>query len=1471
MNFCGISLEGSLAEMASHSIDKTNLVNNKPVYYYANELGLGSNNFTDAGQIILINCNSSIISGLDLSNGTTGIYLGYSNNNTLSGNTADNNEYGIYLYYSNNNTLSGNNASNNNYNGIYLSFSNNNTLSGNNASNNIDRGIYLYYSNNNTLSVNIACNNSDGIFLKDSNNNNLSVNTACNNFDGITLEDSNNNTLSGNNANNYYRGISLRNSDNNNLSVNTASNNTLHGISLSSSNNNNLSGNIMNFCGINLYGSLEEVASHIIDVTNLVNNKPVYYYTNELGLGSSNFTDAGQIFLINCNDSLILDLEFSNCSSGISLWNCFNNTIFNNTAFNLYYHGISISNCNNISVSQNNVSNCFINGIVINNANHLNLTKNYVSNCIAFGIEINNANHLNLTKNYIDNCVQGIYLYQCTNVIITNNTMINNTLDALYCEYTYENITIIGNLMNGSGFLMYNFGDLKESSFYIDKSNLVNGKILYFYNNKKNLTNNNFTNAGQILIYNCSDISFSDLDLSHSSVGLWFYKCNNLTISNIDSSYNFRAGAYIDNCNKSKFSELTIKNCSYFGLLLINSHDTIISNSNIIDGGQGCQVSYCSNITLAGNYFDNNMFSIRMSLCSNSTLINNTINNSKIKTSIFSPYPSGGDAIMLMYSSHNNFTGNKVLNSENIGILFDGYSNNNTFLGNIIANNSQYGVFFDFESSGNDNNTFYLNNFINNGINAEDNGENNRWDNGDAGNYWDDYFVVDISPIDGLGDTPYLILGTAGKSDPKPLVFRTYEDTDGDWLINYEEYILGDDNYLTNVTNPDTDYDGLSDYWEWGNLTDPCDPDCDDDNLSDWEEVTGNNNTAFGNQATNPWNLDTDGDLNDTAECTGSENLYQLGAPTNPNVLDTDGDGLNDTAECLGTLGYITNANLPDTDFDNMPDGWEVFNSLNPLYDDAFNDPDNDLLENIYEYHNGTKPQNNDTDSDGMLDGWEVINGLLPLTDDSTGDPDGDNLINVDEFLSGTNPHNDDTDSDTFLDGTEVNLNTNPLNPWWYPMPNLAVIDFRAEEVTEGLPFVLNFTIVNNGIWRAEGIILIIRIESLDLTLYENLANPFSLDEDESITILSESTSLTSKGQFILNISIDPGNLINETYSLKDGNLRENWKTDNSKLYIFGIDPGVGDGTGGLDELLTWIIIGIILAVAFTASISFFLVVARPKLRRRTAAKRLIKSAKDDIRNFEISLQSFVKSRLRGNYKSIWWEESIPEYIKKVVDNKINAIQPKKLDRTLDKISFLDFTHYNAIITDKKNWEPIFSDIFSDKTVVETNLDGLSVFKRNLYDEKVTSEEMSNYTLLIYTISSYFARGFNIFLSYSTLDTDYFRIKEVAKRLESYPRINKVLFWEEDSQENIVVYMEKTLQISKVFVFFCSQHAVKSKAVADEWQAAFQMRKKGLIKIVPVYEKEELIPNLLMPLLNVKFTKDDFDGFIQKLHDEILR
>ncbi|MFX1371876.1 MAG: ABC transporter substrate-binding protein [Promethearchaeota archaeon] len=129
----------------------------------------------------------------------------------------------------------------------------------------------------------------------------------------------------------------------------------------------------------------------------------------------------------------------------------------------------------------------------------------------------------------------------------------------------------------------------------------------------------------------------------------------------------------------------------------------------------------------------------------------------------------------------------------------------------------------------------------------------------------------------------------------------------------------------------------------------------------------------------------------------------------------------------------------------------------------------------------------------------------------------------------------------------------------------------------------------------------------------------------------------------------------------------------------------------------------------------------------------------------------------------------------------------------------------------------------------------------------------------------------NVFISYSTLDTDYFQVSRIVRRLELYPEIDQVLFWEVDSKQNIVEFMEETLKKTNVFVLFCSENSIKSDAVKGEWQSAYQMVKKGLMKIIPVYEDEDHIPRLLWQMLNVKFTKDDFEGFIQNLYEEILR
>ena len=118
---------------------------------------------------------------------------------------------------------------------------------------------------------------------------------------------------------------------------------------------------------------------------------------------------------------------------------------------------------------------------------------------------------------------------------------------------------------------------------------------------------------------------------------------------------------------------------------------------------------------------------------------------------------------------------------------------------------------------------------------------------------------------------------------------------------------------------------------------------------------------------------------------------------------------------------------------------------------------------------------------------------------------------------------------------------------------------------------------------------------------------------------------------------------------------------------------------------------------------------------------------------------------------------------------------------------------------------------------------------------------------------------------------------EVLEKVGMYSPSEKILKIfseagaEVDSKENIVSYMEKTLRKCNTFVLFCSENSLKSESVKGEWQSAYQMRKRGLMKIIPVYEDEDFIPILLMPMLNVKFKKDNFNEFIDKLYNEILR
>ncbi|MFX1502299.1 MAG: right-handed parallel beta-helix repeat-containing protein, partial [Promethearchaeota archaeon] len=415
---CGLSFSGDSPDHFDYNIDTSNTVNGNSVYYYFNESNLNNQDFTPTGppeppgQIILAGCNDSLISDFNIFSSSIGISLHFCENVTIRNNTLNNNrEYGIDLTNCYNITVSSNEINNSNFFGIKIRSTTFSKIIENNVSynevglhlrdcfnNNITKnrvkfnnkdlrsyeyamaGIVLQNCDNNTLLENTLSNNTrSGVYLLESNYNNITKNIVTNNSDGIYLSHSDYNLILNNTMNNntihqdledpheYGNGIFLEHSNNNNLTKNKVKYNEKAGIYLFQVINITIKENNLTHCGLYIYFDVNKDnptpplnnISYDIDDTNNVNSKSLIYRWNELGINFNLISDAGQIILINCNNSIISNTNITHATVGITLYNCSNNIITNNSASFNNDEGLLLNfYCHNNSILKNNFSNC---------------------------------------------------------------------------------------------------------------------------------------------------------------------------------------------------------------------------------------------------------------------------------------------------------------------------------------------------------------------------------------------------------------------------------------------------------------------------------------------------------------------------------------------------------------------------------------------------------------------------------------------------------------------------------------------------------------------------------------------------------------------------------------------------------------------------------------------------------------------------------------------------------------------------------------------------------------------------------------------------------------------------------------------------------------------------------------------------------------------------------------------------------
>ncbi|MHA1522097.1 MAG: NosD domain-containing protein, partial [Promethearchaeota archaeon] len=835
--------------------------------YYGIRLGQSSNNmlsgnnasFNDHyGISLLYLSNYNMLSGntasFTIGNGN-GITLGQSSNNTLSGNTASfNNNNGISLSSSSNNTLSGNNASFNANPGIIVfSSSNNNTLSGNNASFNAFYGIKLSSSSNNTLFRNTVNNNSGyGIYLQLNNFNTLSENNASfNDQNGIGLYSSSNNMISGNNASfNGDYGIFLLSSSNNNMiSGNNASFNGDYGIYLvtfSSGNriwenifmNNSNSGESQAYDGVstdnqwylngkgNYWGDFQSrypEASHdgiiwdipyeidgtgncidmyplIGDIMPISNFTVINYLISESGLTLFSFSFIGKTG----NNPTIFQWNFGDGSPNVSIENPTHQfmsigeftvtltlTDFNGDISVFCQTVIRIPDASFIKSASKIIKGEYISFSYTGLGGETPLSFDWNFGDGSPNVTIENSTHQFMS----------VGEFTVTLTVTDFNGIISISHQTVKVYNNISTISIDGNSAL-SDFCSVGDGSFENPYiiewYFIEKSSIgINIQNTDLYLIIQNCWIEKTTEKGIGLSY-CENVKILNNEVLNNSRGISLSVggLNNIISGNmiINNSW----GIILEGANNNNISGNTIIN-NYDGIYMggWGSSNNIISG-NIIANNTNCGINLCYlfNTTISGNIITNN-FGDGIYLGSgpyNNTILGNTINN------------NGYRGIYLGSGSYNNILGNNISYNDDNGIYLL-YSDNNNISGNILSynHNAYPWVTTGMEMNHANNNIIWLNNFFD-GLFIQ-NSENILLDNGQYGNYWEDYTTKYPSATnDGLiWNTPYDLI------DHFPLV-NIVEDWMQPTIIGQENLIISEGDlgnqiqWTINEENPDEYY-----------------------------------------------------------------------------------------------------------------------------------------------------------------------------------------------------------------------------------------------------------------------------------------------------------------------------------------------------------------------------------------------------------------------------------------------------------------------------------------------------------------------------------------------------------------------------------------------------------------------------------------------------------------------------------------
>jgi len=251
-------------------------------------------------------------------------------------------------------------------------------------------------------------------------------------------------------------------------------------------------------------------------------------------------------------------------------------------------------------------------------------------------------------------------------------------------------------------------------------------------------------------------------DVKSNNDSTIFISADNCTIKDFDISFDgiisVNIGIRIGSSNNTILNN-TFSNFKYGVYFFSDSSDYIIYGNNIsYNSISDCSYGIYTNSDMSHNMFFNNSIEYNQyGFEFYSAVNNNIIANEVSYNSMYGIYlSSGSDGNIISYN---------YLKGNYYGIRFKGVSYNEIFANKVVENDIGF-----YSCCGSNHNILYYNSLINNNKQASD-AFSNSWDNGEFGNYWDDYSqkYPNATHLDGIWDTAYDILEGYNK-DNFPLV-----------------------------------------------------------------------------------------------------------------------------------------------------------------------------------------------------------------------------------------------------------------------------------------------------------------------------------------------------------------------------------------------------------------------------------------------------------------------------------------------------------------------------------------------------------------------------------------------------------------------------------------------------------------------------------------------------------------------------